>query len=180
MAHTSLQLRLVSGKTANTEEEERMFNTVKSITSSRWAPDHIIGNLFICIQAEEQLRKSRTTVAKQESQVSKLAKSLGLCTNTIIPIPVIKKHARSWQAHLQRIADFLFPGKGICCVRYLVVSERTGQRVLFFITTIQAITKLKSLTFRCVGMNAIWTEDIHGKVTKEATGFLNHEAIGKP
>ena len=33
MAHTSLQLRLVSGKTANTEEEERMFNTLKSITS---------------------------------------------------------------------------------------------------------------------------------------------------
>ena len=118
-AHAPLQLRLVSGTTANTEEEERMFNTVKSITSStsNGHPDHIIGNLFIRLQAEEQLGKSRTTVAKQESQVSKLAKSLGLRTNTIIPIPVIKKHARSWQAHLQRIADFLLPGKGIWWVR---------------------------------------------------------------
>ena len=109
-AHAALQLRLVSGKTANTEEEERMFNTLHHHVGH---PDHIIGNLFICIQAEEQLRKSRTTVAKQESQVSKLAKSLGLCTDTIIPMPVVKKHARSWQAHLQRIADFLLPGKGI-------------------------------------------------------------------
>ena len=96
-AHAPLQLRLVSGRTANTEEEERMFNSVKSITSSTsdGHPDHIIGNLFIHLQAEEQLGKLRTTVAKQASQVSKLAKSLGLCTNTIIPIPVIKKHARS-------------------------------------------------------------------------------------
>ena len=69
--------------------------------------------MFIRFQVEEQLGKSRTTVAKQESQVSKLAKSLGLCTDTIIPMPVVKKHARSWQAHLQRIADFLLPGKGI-------------------------------------------------------------------
>ena len=114
-AHAPLQLRLVSGKRPNTEEEECMFNTVKSITSStsNGHPDHIIRNLFICLQAEEQLGKSRTSVAKQESQVSKLAKSLGLRTNTIIPIPVIKKHAGSRQAHLQRIADFLLPGKGI-------------------------------------------------------------------
>ena len=29
----------------------------------------------------------------------------------------------------------------------------------------------------CIPVHVIWTEDIHGKVTKEATGFLNHEAI---
>ena len=33
-SHAPLQLRIVSGRTANAEEEERMFNTVKSITSS--------------------------------------------------------------------------------------------------------------------------------------------------
>ena len=57
MVRTSLQLRLVSGKTANTEEEEFMFNTVKSITSSisNGHPAHIIGNLFIRFQAEKQL-----------------------------------------------------------------------------------------------------------------------------
>lgn len=145
-AHAPLQLRLVSSKTAHTEEEECMLNTVKSITAStlNGHPGHIIGNLFILLQAEEQLGKSRTTVAKQESQVSKLAKSLGLCTNTIIPIPVIKKHARSWQAHLQRIADFLLPGKGIWwCQKEVGIEffDSPCERVLFFITTVQGITK---------------------------------------
>ena len=30
----------------------------------------------------------------------------------------------------------------------------------------------------CIPIHVIWTEDINGKVTKEATGFLNHEGIG--
>lgn len=43
-----------------------MFNTVKSITSStsNGHPDHIIGNLFIRLQAEEQLGKSTTNSGK--------------------------------------------------------------------------------------------------------------------
>jgi len=30
----------------------------------------------------------------------------------------------------------------------------------------------------CIPSHVIWTEDNHGKVTKEATGFLNDEGIG--
>ena len=45
-AHTPLQLHLVSGRTSNAEEEERTFNTVKSIanTTSCYRPAHIIGH----------------------------------------------------------------------------------------------------------------------------------------
>ena len=91
-SHAPLQLRLVSGKTANAEEEEeRMFNTVKSITSatSNCQPDHIIGNLFVRLQAEEHLGNSyntNSTVTKQQSQVSRLAKALHQRKNTSIPI----------------------------------------------------------------------------------------------
>ena len=198
-AHAPLQLRLVSGKRPNTEEEECMFNTVKSITSStsNGHPDHIIRNLFIRLQAEEQLGKSRTTVAKQESQVSKLAKSLGLRTNTIIPILVIKKHARSWQAHLQRIADFLLPGKGIwwcqkeggieffdsqCALK----DKSEGPILHYYRSSNHKIEESYLQTCwneclekkLCIPSHVIWTEDNHGKVTKEATGFLNDEGIG--
>lgn len=176
-----------------------MFNTVKSITSStsNGHPDHIIGNLFIRLQAEEQLGKSRTTVAKQESQVSKLAKSLGPRTNTIIPIPVIKKHARSWQAHLQRIADFLLPGKGIWwCQKeggieffdsQCALKGRSEGPILHhyhssnhkieesYLHTCWNECLEKKL---CIPSHVIWTEDKHGKVTKEATGFLNDEGPG--
>ena len=197
--HAPLQLRLVSGKTANTEEDERMFNTVTSITSStsNGHPDHIIGNLFILLQAEEQLGKSRTTVAKQESQVSKLAKSLGLRTNTIIPTPVIKNHARSWQAHLQRIADFLLPGKGIWwCQKegrieffdsQCALKDRSEGPILHhyrssnhkneesYLHTCWNECLEKNL---CIPSHVIWTENKHGRVTKKDTGFLNDKGPG--
>ena len=72
-AHGPIQLRIVSGRSANAEEEERTFNTVKSITNttSCYRPGHIISNIFIRLQAEEQLGRMEDCVAKQQSQVSR-------------------------------------------------------------------------------------------------------------
>ena len=136
-------------------------------------------------------------MAKQDSQVSKLAKSLGLRTNTIIPIPVIKKHARSWQAHFQRLADFLLPGKGIWwCQKeggieffdsQCALKDRSESPILHhyrssnhkieesYLQTCWNECLEKKL---CIPSHVIWTEDKHGKVTKEATGFLNDEGTG--
>lgn len=77
-AHAPLQLRIISGRSSNAEEEERTFNTVKSITNttSNYRPAHIISNIFIRLQAEEKLGRSENCVEKQQSQVSRLAHSL--------------------------------------------------------------------------------------------------------
>ena len=114
-AHAPLQLRLVSGRTSNAEEEERTFNTVKSITNttSCYRPAHIISNIFIRLKAEEKLGRSMNCVEKQQSQVSRLAHSLPSQRNTKIPKAIIKKYSSSWQAHLERISDFLLPGEGV-------------------------------------------------------------------
>ena len=205
-AHAPLQLRLVSGKTANAEEEERMFNTVKSITSStsNGRPDHIIGNLFVRLQAEEHLGKCKSSVKKQESQVYKLAKSLPLRNNTIIPLSVIKKHARSWQAHLERIADFLLPGKGVWwdhseegieffdsqnapkersegpILHHFRSSNQKMEQTYLQKCWAECLEKLGEKL--CIPTHVIWTEDEHGKVTRQNTCFLkegytgNHEA----
>ena len=93
-----------------------IFNTITKITASTssYHPSHIIGNIFIRLQAEKQMQAFQgSCFSKQEASVSKLAASLPSYGNTIIPQDLKEKHIRSWQAHLERVSDFLLPGKGI-------------------------------------------------------------------
>ena len=85
-AHAPVQLCIVSGRYSNAEEK-RTFNTVKSITdtTSSYRPGHIIRNIFIRLQAEEQPGRSEYSVEKQQSVVSRLAHSLPLQRNTRFP-----------------------------------------------------------------------------------------------
>lgn len=50
---------------------------------------------------------------QQEAEVSKLAEMLPLPTNTNIPLRLIRRHPKDWQAHLLCISDFLFEVEGI-------------------------------------------------------------------
>ena len=114
-SHAAMQHRLVNGKACNVEEQERIFNTITNITksTSSYHPSHIIGNIFIRLQAEKQTHAFQgASSLKQETSVSKLADSLPPYGNIIISGDLLKKHIRSWQAHLERISDFLLPGKG--------------------------------------------------------------------
>jgi hypothetical protein len=110
-----MQHRLINGKACNVEEQERIFNTITNITksTSSYHPSHIIGNIFIRLQAEKQMQAFQgSSYLNPETSVSKLADSLPPYGNTIISGDLIKKHIRSWQSHLERISDFLLPGKG--------------------------------------------------------------------
>ncbi|CAB4034270.1 Hypothetical predicted protein, partial [Paramuricea clavata] len=106
-----MQHRLISGRSTNVEEQERVFNTITNIAkaTSSFHPSHIIGNIFVRLQAEKQMA---ACISKQEVTVSKVASSLPPYGNTIIPYEIIEKHTRSWQAHLERVSDFLLTGKG--------------------------------------------------------------------
>ena len=122
-SHAAIQHRLISGKSCNVEEQERIFNTITNITASTssYHPSHIIGNIFIRLQAEKQMQAFQgSCFSKQESSVSKLAASLNphMVTRTIIPQDLKEKHIRSWQAHLERVSDFLLPGKGIWWIEH--------------------------------------------------------------
>ncbi len=114
--HAPIQNRLISGRSANTEEQERVFNSINNITrmTSSNHPEHIIGNVFIRVQAEKELKVEQpSTSDTQEAYVSKLASSLPNFGNTVIPKQMLAKNYRPWQAHLERICDFLLAGEGI-------------------------------------------------------------------
>ncbi|CAB4036613.1 Hypothetical predicted protein [Paramuricea clavata] len=104
----------ISGKSYHAEEKERVFNAVTNITQSTSSkrPGHIIGNVFLCIQAEKKLGSyhSDNSVTKQQAHISKLAKSLPPLGNTVVPFFTLASSSSSWQADLERISDFLIVG----------------------------------------------------------------------
>ena len=63
------------------------------------------------VKSEES--KQRDTVKEQESRLGKLACCLPKAQNTIIPHRIILKYPHAFQAHLEKIADFLHCGEGI-------------------------------------------------------------------
>ena len=116
-SHAPIQNRLISGRSANTEEQERIFNAITNITrtTSSFHPDHVVSNILVRLQAEKDFSTNQhhaSSVEKQQAHVSKLASSLPSFPNTVIPKDMLVNHPSSWQAHLERISDFLLVGKG--------------------------------------------------------------------
>ena len=116
-SHAPIQNRLISGRSANTEEQERIFNAITNITrtASSFHPDHVVSNILVRVQAEKDFSTNQhhaSSVEKQQAHVSKLASSLPSFLNTVIPKDMLVNHPLSWQAHLERISDFLLVGKG--------------------------------------------------------------------
>ena len=114
--HFPLVNRIISPRLLNTEVEERMFGQCKAITrsSSNQHTNHIIPNILVRFQCEQQRRETATnTVQAQENEVSKLAQSLPPKANTVIPNDWIEDSSIHYQAHLERIGDYLLQGPGM-------------------------------------------------------------------
>ena len=108
-------LRIVCGQSINAEKQERFFNQFKRITNttSNYNPRQIISNTFIRLQAQKELGQQQDNTAKQQAYISNLAQCLPAATNTHVPLAIVRKYTREWQAHLQQISDYLLEGQGI-------------------------------------------------------------------
>ena len=87
IAHAPMLLRMVSGKSINTEEEERTFNSLKTITTSttNFHPDHVILNGIIRYQAKGDF--NAPYLIHSETVVSKFSKEFAeknTLNNTIL------------------------------------------------------------------------------------------------
>lgn len=65
--HNRMQILLISGMATNCENEERTFNTLKSIRSNttNYHPGHIIGNMIIRLQAREKIEGESITQSEK-------------------------------------------------------------------------------------------------------------------
>ena len=115
VAHAPLQLEIVSQRSVNTENQERIFSQARktaTATSNRH-PQNIISTLVLRLQAKTELKGVSEMVQKSESQVSKVSKHILPYDGTTITNSFLRKRLKSWQQHLTRISPFLSPGEGI-------------------------------------------------------------------
>ena len=117
ITHAPLQHRIICSRSTNTEQQERHFNTFSSVslsTSSR-RPGEIITPGMIRMQAEmkEGENNRRNALQEQESRLGKLSRCLPKADNSVIPHGIILKYTSAYQAHLERISDFLLCGEGV-------------------------------------------------------------------
>ena len=97
---------------SNAEDEERMFKFLK--TAATWTsnhhPDNVLSNAFIRLQIRDDYDDQKNTCKKRRkisSSISKTGKTLPTKKATFVPFKVIMRSHEAWQAHLERIADFL-------------------------------------------------------------------------
>ena len=107
-AHAAKQNRIISGKSANTEEEDRHLQTLQGIAKlMNRRPGDVMTSSLVRLQPEQEMSETRrgNAVKAQESQISKYY------PNTIISNRYIVRNPKEYQAHLQSISDFLIAGK---------------------------------------------------------------------
>lgn len=111
-AHAATMFRIVSLRSLNTEQHERIFQQLKGITkgTSNNHPDHIITNIIQRLAYEEGSEK---VIACQESQIKSISSAVGPMQNTIFPHSMMQNVSGHYQAHLERIGDYLVPGPGV-------------------------------------------------------------------
>lgn len=99
------------GSSRFVEAHERMFGQMKQITkaTSNYHPNNVITNALICMHEEGKV----TGIDTQESEVGKIAQTLGRKKNSVIPQSWCNSNSSQYQAHLEQIGDYLVPGPGI-------------------------------------------------------------------
>ena len=108
--HAPLLYRIIAPRLLNTESEERMFGQCKAITrtTSNHRANHIIRNILVRIHEEQKCHDTiSSTIKKQESEVEVLAKIIHQRGNTVIPQVWLHNASIEYQAHLERISDYL-------------------------------------------------------------------------
>ena len=101
--HASEQIRIVCGRSSNTEPEERTFNFLKStstLTSNHHA-ENVVVNSIIRSQAKDMLTNN--------ASCKDLNKEIDTLYSTLKKKrrETVFENKNSYQAHLERIADFL-------------------------------------------------------------------------
>ena len=112
-SHAGKQLRIVCGKSSHTEQEERQFNLLKTITksTSNHHTNNVIFHIWVRLQAKKILDEKHCTFEKENSMIRKLNTLLTPKENSFISFEHINSKPDEWQALLETmIPDYLIDG----------------------------------------------------------------------
>ena len=124
--HAAEDTRIVSGYTRLAEIDERQFKELRGLaTMTTRRSEDVARQLFEQIQMKGLMSSTPSAFNKENAQLSaRAAKLTCMAEDTTFTEKFIKSQQASFQAHLQRIADYLLPGPGIwwkregSCVRF--------------------------------------------------------------
>ena len=105
--------RIVSPKSMNTENQERIFGQIKQMSkgTTNHSPSHILTNAIQRLHFEESSRDDY--VAKQDSEVEKLSAAIPAIPNTKFSAKLVAESSTAYQRHLERISDYLSKGPDV-------------------------------------------------------------------
>ena len=144
ITHGPQMFRILSSISSNAEQEERTFNSLKTITSltSNFHPEHVLLNCLIRLQVKTHFNSEHH---EKESIVEKLSKGLPKKVRSIIPYWIIDEYPKEWQAHLENISCW----KKIC----------GGKKIHLGFTSVHGTFCRKEIIYRTVG-NYVWKTNI--------------------
>ncbi|KAL5510055.1 hypothetical protein EMCRGX_G005525 [Ephydatia muelleri] len=104
-AHSPILFRIISTRSINTENEERIFGQAKAITKATSCnrPNEVITNILLRVQMEQAAHDVMDD--RDESQVKKLSKAVGPRPNSVF--------SNALMVQFEQISDFLLPGEGV-------------------------------------------------------------------
>ena len=113
VCHAPQVTRVKAPSSTNTEKQERAFSAINGIcnATSSGRPGEIVDNVLVRLQAEDNTHTK--CLKTQQSAISKFARVVPELGNSIIPKHTIAKQKNEYQAHLERVADFLLCGPGV-------------------------------------------------------------------
>ena len=179
-SHASQQYELVSLKSVNTENQERLFGQTRRIataTSSR-KPANIITNTFLWLQAKQKVGNLLHSTKKAYSKVKRAASGLPPLGCTEVKKQFISKRKHSWQVHLERINPFLLASKGIWwdeaqdSSRYIFFDGKTSQNTIVKSPSATLSKCNKDVIHR---QNEAWQAILEGEIQIPAECIWNKE-----
>ena len=109
--HAPQQFRIIDLTASNAEDEERAFNFLKEVSkrTSNRHPENVLMNAFIRLQVRDDWNDNIGALKKtRRNEISRNGDKLKekRC-NTVFGFELIERYPEAWQAHLERIPDYL-------------------------------------------------------------------------
>ena len=111
-SHAAQQYEIVCLRSVNAECQERLFGQVKRTTlnATNRRPQQVIPEVLLRLQMRQKQGSLLHSVTAKDSKVTKAAKHLAKYPGTSIHKDFLSHRSSSWQAHLEKVCNYLIPG----------------------------------------------------------------------
>ena len=115
VVHAPQQLEIISLRSVNTENQERLFEQARrsATAASNRHPGNVLSSTVLRLQAKATFKTVVDANHVASSIVARAGKDVPKYQGTNVTTEFIISRKMSWQNHLQRVSHYLLPGKEV-------------------------------------------------------------------